>query len=205
MTLNPTISDRVDNIARKAENSKNGFTAKDITALNTAFKPVITQVNESKAIAEQLNSLMKKGSAVAKLGAIFGIMKAFDPRSVVREGEQEAVRMTGGAIDWLVAKVQGLSGEGAMTDTVLKDIVSTAMTIANTQISEGTRNLNGQLATYGDLVPEDLRQKQLARLPALYTEQQMTFDSNTAPAEEEDDEIRNLREENAKLEAELNN
>lgn len=52
----------------------------------------------------------------ADLAMIFAFMKMLDPRSVVRESEQDQARATGGAADWLITYVTSLQGGGSLTD-----------------------------------------------------------------------------------------
>ena len=47
---------------------------------------------------------------------IFAYMKMLDPRSVVREGEQQQAKATGGAADYLINTVKSLQGKGSLTD-----------------------------------------------------------------------------------------
>ena len=51
---------------------------------------------------------------VADLSMIFAYMKMLDPTSVVREGEQDQAKRTGGAADWLVNYVESLKGGGSL-------------------------------------------------------------------------------------------
>ena len=80
---------------------------KDFKALQTNFD----KVNTSYEQAYQLDS-----PKVADLSMIFAYMKMLDPRSVVREGEQQQARGTGGLFDLLANTYNSLLGEGSLTD-----------------------------------------------------------------------------------------
>ena len=80
---------------------------KDFKALQTNFD----KVNTSYEQAYNLDS-----PKVADLSMIFAYMKMLDPRSVVREGEQQQARGTGGMFDYLANTYNSLLGEGSLTD-----------------------------------------------------------------------------------------
>jgi len=80
---------------------------KDFKALQTNFD----KVNTSYEQAYNLDA-----PKVADLSMIFAYMKMLDPRSVVREGEQQQARGTGGMFDYLANTYNSLLGEGSLTD-----------------------------------------------------------------------------------------
>ena len=80
---------------------------KDFKDLQTNFD----KVNTSYELAYKVEK-----PQVADLSMIFAYMKMLDPRSVVREGEQQQARATGGAADFLINYVTSLKGEGSLTD-----------------------------------------------------------------------------------------
>jgi hypothetical protein len=82
-------------------------TYKQYKDLQTNFN----KVNTSYELAYKIDK-----PQVADLSMIFAYMKMLDPRSVVREGEQQQARATGGAADYLINTVKSLQGEGSLTD-----------------------------------------------------------------------------------------
>ena len=82
-------------------------TYKQYKDLQTNFN----KVNSSYELAYKVDK-----PQVADLSMIFAYMKMLDPRSVVREGEQQQARATGGAADYLINTVKSLQGEGSLTD-----------------------------------------------------------------------------------------
>ena len=82
-------------------------TYKQYKDLQTNFN----KVNTSYELAYKVDK-----PQVADLSMIFAYMKMLDPRSVVREGEQQQARATGGAADYLINTVTSLKGGGSLTD-----------------------------------------------------------------------------------------
>ena len=87
---------------------------------------------------------------------IFAYMKMLDPRSVVREGEQQQARGTGGMFDYLANTYNSLRGEGSLTDLQRKSFRDAAfayykknanlLTELNGRIINEARNQNIQNA-----------------------------------------------------------
>jgi hypothetical protein len=61
----------------------------------------------------------------ADLNLVVGLAKILDPNSVVREGESESVKKTGGAADYLVSYYNQLVQGGALTDDIRRGIMNT--------------------------------------------------------------------------------
>jgi len=74
----------------------------------------------------------------ADLAMIFAFMKMLDPRSVVREGEQQQARATGGAADFLITYVTSLKGGGSLTDAQRTSFRNLAMEYYNKSITDLT-------------------------------------------------------------------
>ena len=120
---------------------------KDFKALQTNFD----KVNTSYEQAYNLDS-----PKVADLSMIFAYMKMLDPRSVVREGEQQQARGTGGMFDYLANTYNSLRGEGSLTDLQRKSFRDAAfayykknanlLTELNGRIINEARNQNIQNA-----------------------------------------------------------
>ena len=109
---------------------------KDFKALQTNFD----KVNTSYEQAYNLDS-----PKVADLSMIFAYMKMLDPRSVVREGEQQQARGTGGMFDYLANTYNSLRGEGSLTDLQRKSFRDAAFAYYNKNAALLTE-LNGRIA-----------------------------------------------------------
>lgn len=66
-----------------------------------------------------------KGKGAADYALVVGLAKILDPTSVVREGEVESVRATGGAADYLVSYFNQLTSGGSLSDDVRQGIMQT--------------------------------------------------------------------------------
>ena len=108
---------------------------KDFKALQTNFD----KVNTSYEQAYNLDS-----PKVADLSMIFAYMKMLDPRSVVREGEQQQARGTGGMFDYLANTYNSLRGEGSLTDLQRKSFRDAAFAYYNKNAALLTE-LNGRI------------------------------------------------------------
>ena len=72
--------------------------------------------NANKVVTNYNMAYKLERPQAADLAMIFAFMKMLDPRSVVRESEQDQARATGGAADWLITYVTSLQGGGSLTD-----------------------------------------------------------------------------------------
>ena len=108
---------------------------KDFKALQTNFDKVNTSYEQAYNLASP---------KVADLSMIFAYMKMLDPRSVVREGEQQQARGTGGMFDYLANTYNSLLGEGSLTDLQRKSFRDAAFAFYNKNATLLTE-LNGRI------------------------------------------------------------
>ena len=127
-----------------SENYKNEDEVKGFLDLNTQFQ----KVESSYAMAYKLDR-----PQVADLSMIFAYMKMLDPRSVVREGEQQQARATGGAADYLITTVQAIVGGAALTDKQRRSFYQQARDLLERKAIDLTRVNNQALkvATANDI------------------------------------------------------
>jgi hypothetical protein len=131
---------------------------KDVTALTSESQGIF-------AAATSLDDLKANASASSKLAAVFKFMTALDPTSVVRESEQEQVYAATGAAESLAGKINGLLGEGQLTDKAFADIVATAKTLANSSIDATASSVGGYLDAYEDTIPDKFKSLLSKRVP----------------------------------------
>lgn len=136
---------------------------KDVTALTKDTKFIYNAAND-------LEALQGRGSAAAKLAAVFKFMKALDPTSVVRESEQGQVYSAQGAAASLAGMLNNLVGEGKLTEAGFQDLVATSKQLAGSAVKASSEELNSYLDTYEDTLPETFKQKMLARIPVVEEE-----------------------------------
>ena len=87
--------------------------------------------NANKVVTNYNMAYTLERPQAADLAMIFAFMKMLDPRSVVRESEQDQARRTGGAADWLVTYVTSLKGGGSLTDAQRTSFRNLAMEYYN--------------------------------------------------------------------------
>jgi hypothetical protein len=94
----------------------------------------------------------------ADLNMVVGLAKILDPTSVVREGESESVKKTGGAADYLVSYYNQLVQGGQLTDDIRRGIMNTGqsrMGAYHKQAKEMHDWISG-IATRHNVPPEDV-------------------------------------------------
>jgi hypothetical protein len=87
--------------------------------------------NANKVVTNYNMAYKLERPQAADLAMIFAFMKMLDPRSVVRESEQDQARATGGAADWLITYVTSLKGGGSLTDAQRTSFRNLAMEYYN--------------------------------------------------------------------------
>lgn len=148
---------------KAAEGAK--LTAKDIQGINKDVTGLIKDTVGIDAAAKSLEGLKQSSSPSAQLAAIFKFMKALDPTSVVREGEQQMARATGGPADFMVGIVNDLQGEGGLPPAVFADMVATSRNLADSAINTSRTEISDYLDVYGNTIPEDFKSKIKSRIP----------------------------------------
>ena len=84
--------------------------------------PVTQKTRAIRNSVAQVNSMLTLKTGPADLAAIIMLAKTLDPPSVVREGEVETIRKTGGAADWLIGYYNKAKGEGMLSDNLRKQM-----------------------------------------------------------------------------------
>lgn len=178
-SIDPVGLKRYEQIAQKAI-AKGELDFKDRQSLNKDVTAIVKESIGIKSAAAELDELKGRGTAAAKLGAVFKFMKALDPTSVVREGEQGQVYAAQGAGSEIAGMINGLVGKGKLTEEGFQDLVDTAKVIANSNISSTTDQVGRLLNTFGDTIPNSFRQKVSERVPALFdVKQKKSIDNMT--------------------------
>jgi len=81
-------------------------------------QPVIVSIENAKNGYSSLIGNIENNDKSADLAMIVGAAKVLDPPSVVREGEVENVRKTGGIMDHFIGMVQSAKGESGLSKQV---------------------------------------------------------------------------------------
>lgn len=180
-TMDPTAKARFDELASTAV-TQGGLDFKDRQGLNKDVTAIIKDTIGIRKAASELDKLKSRGTAASKLGAVFKFMKSLDPTSVVRESEQGQVYSAQGAGAQLAGQINGLLGEGKLTEAGFLDLVNTAKTIANSNITSTSTQVGSLLDTFENTIPQSFKEKVSARVPGLFEIQSTSTVTPAAPA-----------------------
>jgi len=114
-----------------------GWKPSDLGSLRDDFTKAATSYDQSSPTWQSMQDSWKivKDLGVgdkselaggADYNMVIGLAKLLDPNSVVREGEVESVRKTGGAADYLLSYVTNLAGGGSLTPEQRRGLMNTA-------------------------------------------------------------------------------
>ena len=126
-----------------------------------------------------------EGKGVADYNMVVGFAKLLDPGSVVREGEVETVRATGGPADYLIGYLNTIKGEGSLSDGVRRGIMTEAnsrMAAYYAQAREKRDWIKG-IATRHGMNPDDVLPPLADFVP--WGEEPAASDDTTPPADPE--------------------
>lgn len=137
----------------------------DFRGVNKDVGALVKNGQKIRTAASRLKDLSETKTATDQLAAVFVFMKALDPDSVVREGEQAQARATGGLADHMIAYVNKLQGEGALSKNVFDQMVQTAMQLSNTVTGELEQEVGSYLTPYGKRLNEKQRGTLMGRIP----------------------------------------
>lgn len=158
--------------AKKAEAALSAgvqIDAKGRRSINNDVTGLLKDTNASHSAARSLSKLNETASPTDQLAAIFQFMKSLDPTSVVREGEQQLARSTGGPVDALVGMINQAQGEGGLTETAFANMVDTARSIANSNINSASLKVADYLGAYETTLPESFKIKLQERVPTKFS------------------------------------
>lgn len=127
---------------------------KDESTLRDRFQalPIVRSYDEVTRAYEAIRDAAPRDTAAADLNIVIGYAKMLDPTSVVREGEQETVRRTGGPADFLVGWVNSLRGGGRLTPDMRASILREAQgryRVTRSQYDAAAEFYSGLAGRYG--------------------------------------------------------
>ena len=134
---------------------KPSLDAKDIKGINSDISSFKKDADVMYGAATDLQTIRENATPAAQLAAIFKFMKALDPTSVVREGEQVMLQKTGGIYDSVGNYVGRLNNGSRLNADQLKDLANTAKRLANSSASTVNKSIDDYLSTYGENLTED--------------------------------------------------
>lgn len=136
---------------------KSKLSAGDIKGINSDITTLKKDADVMYGAARDLQTIRENATPAAQLAAIFKYMKALDPTSVVREGEQVMLQKTGGVFDTVGNYINQLNNGSRLNAKQLKDLTNTAKRLSNTSAESVNKSLDDYLGTYGDTLSEGQR------------------------------------------------
>lgn len=167
--LDEKVSLALSDKAAKAALKGTEVGLKDRLGINKDVTALIKGSSDIHSAAKSMLKLKASSSPASQLAAIFKFMKALDPTSVVREGEQQMARNTGGPADYLVGVVSQLQGEGSLPPKVFADMVQTSVDMADSAVDSSGIEITNYLDTYESTLPDSFKQKLIKRIPQRIT------------------------------------
>lgn len=164
-SIDPEVKIRLQEKATAEAAKKGALSVKVTRDINKDVTGLVKGARDIADSAKALETLKASSSPVAQLAAVFKLMKALDPTSVVREGEQQQARSTGGPADSLVGYVNKIRGEGGLPPDAFTDMVDTAKRLANSAIDSSSSEVSGYLGAYEDKLNQSFKDKLLSRIP----------------------------------------
>lgn len=164
--LNPEIKTMLENKA--GEKANTDLDIDDKRSINNDVTALSREPKKIQNAAARLEQLGKSKSPTDQLAAIFTFMKALDPSSVVREGEQQMAMRTGGLADSMLTYVERLKAGDSLPPEVFNNMVLTAQRISNQAINDTTKDVTGYLDAYGESLNDQQKTLYLGRMPSLF-------------------------------------
>lgn len=126
-----------------------------ITGTDSLRKEIdaLPQTKVWKNVAPVFNSMIRSSalnSKAADLDLVIGLAKILDPDSVVREGEAETVRKTGGFFDQIQGWLSSVNGGASLPPDVRAGI----MQIAASRVGEHRKAFDAAIAPYVPIIQE---------------------------------------------------
>tara|TARA_R110002167_G_scaffold301128_8_gene505390 strand:- start:184 stop:3507 length:3324 start_codon:yes stop_codon:yes gene_type:complete len=132
------------------------------------LSPMTVNMRDKQGFMENLVSNAGENTGAGDLSFIFQYMKMLDPRSVVREGEFETAKKTGGLPASVWAAYEGIKNGRLLSAQVKADFLSAASKMYMQEIS----NYNAELGTYRDIATSNGLNSELA-IPSMNLNQEL--------------------------------
>ena len=132
------------------------------------LSPMTVNMRDKQGFMENLVSNAAENTGAGDLSFIFQYMKMLDPRSVVREGEFETAKKTGGIPASVWAAYEGIKNGRLLSAQVKADFLSAASKMYMQEVS----NYNAELGTYRDIATANGLDPELA-IPSMNLNQEL--------------------------------
>tara|TARA_R100001460_G_scaffold58535_1_gene98360 strand:+ start:2013 stop:5024 length:3012 start_codon:yes stop_codon:yes gene_type:complete len=132
------------------------------------LSPMTVNMRDKQGFMENLVSNAAENTGAGDLSFIFQYMKMLDPRSVVREGEFETAKRTGGIPASVWAAYEGIKNGRLLSAQVKADFLSAASKMYMQEVS----NYKAELGTYRDIATANGLDPELA-IPSMNLNQKL--------------------------------
>ena len=132
------------------------------------LSPMTVNMRDKQGFMENLVSNAAENTGAGDLSFIFQYMKMLDPRSVVREGEFETAKRTGGIPASVWAAYEGIKNGRLLSAQVKADFLSAASKMYMQEVS----NYNAELGIYRDIATANGLDPELA-IPSMNLNQKL--------------------------------
>jgi len=132
------------------------------------LSPMTVNMRDKQGFMENLVSNAGENTGAGDLSFIFQYMKMLDPRSVVREGEFETAKKTGGLPASVWAAYEGIKNGRLLSAQVKADFLSAASKMYMQEVG----NYNTELGTYRDIATSNGLNSELA-IPSMNLNQEL--------------------------------
>lgn len=139
-----------------------------VQSINKDIDGFSKNYNAMYSASKSLESLGKRNTPAAQLGMIFNYMKSLDPQSVVREREQVQVKRTDGIFGTMGNYVTQLSNGKMLNDDQVSDLINTSKVMTNTEGEKFNQQVDDYFSTYGDSLPDPLKNRFGSRKAKLF-------------------------------------
>jgi hypothetical protein len=167
-SIDPKLKAMLDQKAADAAAAEVPVDAKTRQGINKDVTALLKDARGINTAAKDLIKLQQGSSPTDQLAAIFKFMKSLDPTSVVREGEQQMARSTGGPADALVGYIKQIQGEGGLTPQAFRNMVETAKNLSDSAVVAANIEMQSYLDAYEDTLPQSFKSFLKKRVPALF-------------------------------------
>jgi len=155
-------------LERKINKLPDAPALKDIRPVANDVTNMLKDTVAIKNSAARLERVGRTKTATDQLAAVFVFMKTLDPTSVVREGEQDQARSTGGVSDQMLSFVKQIKGEGGLPEVAFNNMIATAKRLANQAIDDSTVQVDKFLTPFGDVIPAEFVKGTKKRIPVKF-------------------------------------
>lgn len=154
---------------------------KDKITLNKEFTNLTKDTKLIRNTAADLDKLAKIKSGPAALAMVFKFMKALDPTSVVREGEQASAENSAGVPEAVRNMYNKIVSGARLGEEQMKQFVFTAKELANSAIDSSTIEIADYLNTFEDDLGKSFSSKLMERIPKRFNIKSSSPEVNIAP------------------------